>query len=90
VKVKKEVVPIGKRLKKKVKDNHLSPKEWNNFVLNKDTYIIDTRKDFEFRIGTFKRSINPKLNTFRDFSKYFKKFNKVSNNGISSTFCFLF
>ena len=65
VKVKKEVVPIGKRLKKKVKDNHLSPKEWNNFVLNKDTYIIDTRKDFEFRIGTFKRSINPKLNNIQ-------------------------
>ena len=76
VKLKKEVVPIGKRLKIKVKDNHLSPKEWNNFVLNKDTYIIDTRKDFEFRIGTFKRSINPKLNNFREFSKYIKKINK--------------
>ena len=85
VKVKKEVVPIGKRLKKKVKDNHLSPKEWNNFVLNKDTYIIDTRKDFEFRIGTFKRSINPKLNNFRDFSKYFKKFNKNSKIGMFCT-----
>ena len=85
VKVKKEVVPIGKRLKKKVKDNHLSPKEWNNFVLKKDTYIIDTRKDFEFRIGTFKRSINPKLNNFRDFSKYFKKFNKDSKIGMFCT-----
>ena len=85
MKVKKEVVPIGKRLKKKVKDNHLSPKEWNNFVLNKDTYIIDTRKDFEFRIGTFKRSINPKLNNFRDFSKYFKKFNKNSKIGMFCT-----
>ena len=85
VKVKKEVVPIGKRLKKKVKNNHLSPEEWNNFVLNKDTYIIDTRKDFEFRIGTFKRSINPKLNNFRDFSKYFKKFNKNSKIGMFCT-----
>ena len=85
MKVKKEVVPIGKRLKKKVKDNHLSPKEWNNFVLNKDTNIIDTRKDFEFRIGTFKRSINPKLNNFRDFSKYFKKFNKNSKIGMFCT-----
>ena len=85
VKIKKEVVPIGKKLKKKVKNNHLSPKEWNNFVLNKDTYIIDTRKNFEFRIGTFKRSINPELNTFRDFSKYFKKFDKNSKIGMFCT-----
>ena len=85
VKVKKEVVPIGKRLKKKVKDNHLSPKEWNDFVLNKDTHIIDTRKNFEFKVGTFKGSINPELNNFKDFPRYFKTLKKNQNIGMFCT-----
>ena len=85
VKIKKEVVPIGKRLKTRVKNSHLSPKEWNNFVLDKKTFIIDTRKEFEFKIGTFKNSINPKINNFRDFSEYFKKFNKNSKIGMFCT-----
>ena len=85
VKIKKEVVPIGKKLKTRVKNSHLSPKEWNNFVLDKKTFIIDTRKEFEFKIGTFRNSINPKINNFRDFSKYFKKFNKNSKIGMFCT-----
>ena len=47
VKVKREVVPIGKRLKKKVKYNHLTPKEWNKSI-KRNVFIIEfcNRKDF--------------------------------------------
>ena len=47
--------------------------------------IIDTRKSFEFRVGTFKGSINPKLNNFRDFPKYFKSLKKNNNIGMFCT-----
>ena len=78
VKVKKEVVPMNLTLNSKERnlDTHLDPKEWNELIKKKDTHIIDTRKPFEFDVGTFKKSVNPDVNNFRDFPKYLNKLKK--------------
>ena len=78
VKVKKEVVPMNLILNSKERnlDTHLDPKEWNELIKKKDTHIIDTRKPFEFNVGTFKKSVNPDVNNFRDFPKYLNKLKK--------------
>jgi UPF0176 protein len=77
VKIKKEVVPMGlKILPKTKKNNHLSPSEWNNLIKNKNTFVLDARKPFEYEVGTFKKAINPKVKTFREFPKYLNKLNK--------------
>ena len=78
VKVKKEVVPMNLILNSKERnlDTHLDPKEWNKLIKKKDTHIIDTRKPFEFNVGTFKKSVNPDVNNFRDFPKYLNKLKK--------------
>src|SRR5210317_1450618 len=78
VKVKKEIVPMNLTLNSKDRnlDTHLDPKEWNDLIKNKDTHIIDTRKPFEFDVGTFKKSVNPNVNNFRDFPKYLNKLKK--------------
>ena len=78
VKVKKEVVPMNLSLNSKERNlkTHLDPREWNKLIKNKDTYIIDTRKPFEFDVGTFKGSINPNVSNFRDFPKYLNKLKK--------------
>jgi len=78
VKIKKEVVPMNLNLNPNERnlDTHLNPKEWNDLIKKKDTYIIDTRKSFEYGVGTFKKSVNPDVNNFRDFPKYLKKLKK--------------
>ena len=78
VKIKKEVVPMNLTLSSKDRNiqTHLDPKEWNKLIKNKDTHIIDTRKPFEYKVGTFKKSVNPNINNFRDFPKYLNKLNK--------------
>ena len=78
VKIKKEVVPMNFTLDpiKRNVETHLDPKEWNNLIKKKDTHIIDTRKPFEYDVGTFKKSINPDINNFRDFPRYLNKLNK--------------
>ena len=78
VKIKKEVVPMNLSLKSKERNlkTHLDPREWNKLIKNKDTYIIDTRKPFEFDVGTFKGSVNPNVSNFRDFPKYLNKLKK--------------
>ena len=77
VKIKKEVVPIGLSLtSKNRKDNYLDPKKWNKLIKNKNTLILDSRKPFEYKVGTFKKSINPDINNFREFPEYLNKLNK--------------
>ena len=78
VKIKKEVVPMNLtlNLKERNLDTHLNPKEWNRLIQKKDTHIIDTRKPFEFDVGTFKKSVNPDVDNFRNFPKYLNKLKK--------------
>jgi UPF0176 protein len=78
VKVKKEVVPMNLDLNSKERnlETHLNPNEWNKLIKKKDTHIIDTRKPFEYNVGTFKRSVNPNVKNFRDFPKYLNKLKK--------------
>jgi UPF0176 protein len=78
VKVKKEVVPMNLNLDSKERnlETHLNPNEWNKLIKKRDTHIIDTRKPFEYNIGTFKKSVNPNVKNFRDFPKYLDKLKK--------------
>ena len=86
VKVKKEIVPMNLTINSNERNiqTHLEPKDWNKLIKNKDTYIIDTRKPFEYKIGTFKKSVNPNVNNFRDFPKYL---NKLKKNKPVAMFC---
>tara|TARA_B100001250_G_scaffold378628_1_gene368600 strand:- start:437 stop:1336 length:900 start_codon:yes stop_codon:yes gene_type:complete len=76
VKIKKEVVPMGVKIIKRKTKNHLEPSNWNKFISNKKTILIDVRKPFEYKVGTFKGSINPEINNFREFPHYLKKLDK--------------
>jgi len=78
VKIKKEVVPMNLIINSGERNlnTHLNPKEWNELIKKKETYVIDTRKPFEYNVGTFRKSVNPDVNNFRDFPKYLNKLNK--------------
>ena len=81
IKIKKEIVPMNLTINSKERNlkTHLEPKEWNRLIKNKDTHIIDTRKPFEYKVGTFKKSVNPNVNNFRDFPKYLNKLDIKKN-----------
>ena len=62
IKIKKEVVPIGIKVSTiRNLDNYLHPSKWNKLLKEKNVKIIDTRKPFEYNVGTFKGSINPNI-----------------------------
>ncbi len=46
---------------------YIEPKDWNDFVDDSSTLVIDTRNKYEVSIGSFKGAINPHTETFRDF-----------------------
>tara|TARA_B100000029_G_scaffold8546_1_gene9081 strand:+ start:2972 stop:3877 length:906 start_codon:yes stop_codon:yes gene_type:complete len=86
VKLKKEVVPIGFKLsiKQKLKSMYVNPKSWNKLISKKNVMLIDVRKPFEYKVGTFKGAINPQVDSFRKFPKYF---NKLKKNKSIAMFC---
>ncbi len=74
VKLKKEIVTLGVSDidPKNSAGTYLNPNEWNTLISDPEVVLIDTRNDYEYDIGTFKRSINPNTQTFRQFPQYTK------------------
>ena len=92
VRLKKEIVTIG------IPDvspynlvgKYLNVEEWNEFLNESDSMIIDTRNNYEVSIGTFKNSINPKIKSFRNFPNWVQKNlidKKVSKKSKIGMFC---
>lgn len=44
---------------------HLTAKEWNNFLKNKNSIIVDMRNHYESEIGHFESAILPQSETFK-------------------------
>jgi len=77
IKIKKEVVPMGLIISiKNKRTNHVEPSKWNNLIEDKNTFILDARKPFEYEVGSFKKAVNPKVNYFRELPKYLNKLDK--------------
>ncbi len=84
VKIKKEVVPMGIKISNRKFKNLVDPTKWNKLIKNKNTFILDARKPFEYEVGTFHGSINPNVDKFREFPNYLKK---IKKNTTIAMFC---
>ena len=92
VRLKKEIVTIGipEVSPSNLVGKYLNVEEWNDFLNESNSMIIDTRNNYEVSIGTFKNSINPKIKSFRDFPKWVQKNlidKKVSKESKIGMFC---
>jgi UPF0176 protein len=69
VRLKPEIVTMGQPDIDPVHGagRHVSPSEWNDLISDPDTVVIDTRNDYETRIGTFRNAIDPDTAIFRAF-----------------------
>ena len=72
VRLKKEIISLGRKdiNPKELTGERISPKDLKNLLDNKeDVLVLDTRNEYETRIGKFKNAIDLNLDTFRDFPK---------------------
>ncbi len=74
VKLKKEIVTLGVSNIDPTfsSGTYVKPADWNELINDPDVVLIDTRNNYEFEIGSFKGSINPNTETFRQFPDYTK------------------
>ena len=76
VRLKKEIISLGMEDIKPIEFTgpNIKPKELKEMLDNKEEVVVlDTRNDYEVRVGTFKNAIDLNLPTFRDFPEAVSK-----------------
>ena len=53
---------------------YVDSSDWNNYLNDPQTLVIDTRNNYEISIGSFEGSVNPKTETFREFPVWVDKY----------------
>ena len=72
VRLKREIISLGRKdiNPRKLTGERISPQDLKNLLDNKeDVLVLDTRNEYETRVGKFKNAIDLNLDTFRDFPK---------------------
>lgn len=79
VKIKDEIVALkyGALDVQNLKGQYIETYDWDNFISRDDVITIDTRNDYEVKVGTFKHAVDPKTKTFREFPDWTK--NNIDN-----------
>jgi UPF0176 protein len=75
VRLKKEIVTIGDvpADPNAVIGEYVEAKDWNALISDPDVVVIDTRNEYEYRVGTFKGAIDPGTESFSEFPGWVRK-----------------
>ncbi|MEM5527264.1 rhodanese-related sulfurtransferase [Gammaproteobacteria bacterium AS21] len=89
VKLKKEIVTMGVEGidPKHVVGTYVKPKDWNALISDPDVILVDTRNDYEVKVGTFEGAIDPETTSFREFPQYVKDNLDPEKNKKVAMFC---
>lgn len=72
VRLKREIVTLGapEADPAKVVGTYVNAEDWNALISADDIVLIDTRNDYEVKIGTFAGALDPKTRAFGEFKNY--------------------
>ena len=74
VRLKREIVTMGEPVDPLADaGTYVTPAEWNALIADPDTIVIDTRNDYEVRIGSFAGAIDPGTRSFSEFPAWFRE-----------------
>lgn len=69
VKLKREIVTMGvpNVHAETMAGIYVKPADWDALISDPEVVVVDTRNDYEYRIGTFEGAINPETRSFTEF-----------------------
>ena len=73
IKVKPEIIALkldGEPLDLSNRGRHVDPSEWDDLIAQPDVLVLDTRNDFESKLGSFRDAIKPDKGKFSDFPQW--------------------
>ncbi len=89
IKIKDEIISLGDAKNSnpnKFVGKYLDHSEWNTLLEDDDVVLIDTRNYYETSIGTFKNSLIPDIDNFKEFPNFVEKLKPYKNKKIAM-FC---
>lgn len=89
VRLKTEIVGMGDAEidPTAVVGKYVEPKDWNALIEDPEVLVIDTRNDYEVRIGTFAGAVDPKITSFREFPQWVKEHLDPAKHRRVAMFC---
>lgn len=74
VKIRPEIVTFQREdfIPENKNHRHLAPNEWDSMLKRDDVVVIDTRNDYEIKIGKFKKAIDFGIGEFTEFKDKLK------------------
>ncbi len=88
VKIKPEIVTLKQDVDISLgTGTHVSPSEWNKLISDPSVIVLDTRNDYEYKNGTFKRAINPGTEKFSDLPAFVSENFDPEKNPKIAMFC---
>lgn len=89
VKLKKEIVSMGINGINPANSTgvKIDPVQWNDLISDPEVLLIDTRNQYEYKIGTFQNAISPDTTTFREFPAYVDRELKNNKQKKIAMFC---
>ncbi|MGL9682341.1 MAG: rhodanese-related sulfurtransferase [Wolbachia sp.] len=77
VRFKREIVNLGvDNLDISLRGEYIDPEYWDDFISRPDVLVIDSRNEYEVKLGKFKNAINPHTQCFREFPQWAKSFSE--------------
>ncbi len=76
VRPKKEIISLGRNdiNPRELTGNYVTPQElFSMYENNEDVIVLDTRNEYETRVGLFENAVDLQLDTFRDFPDAIKQ-----------------
>ncbi len=72
VKLKKEIVTFGVDGTDPLErvGDYVQAEDWNALISDPEVFLVDTRNDYEVKMGTFQGAVDPDIKHFRDFRAY--------------------
>jgi UPF0176 protein len=72
VRIKQEIVTLRAPEANPAKrvGTYVAPQEWNGLIAQDDVVVIDTRNDYEVRLGSFEGATDPGTKSFTEFKDY--------------------
>lgn len=61
--------------------------EWNKLLQDPDCMVIDTRNEYEVRLGTFRNAMNPRTQNFKQFPEWLSRQVETSKPKSIAMFC---
>lgn len=89
IKLKREIVTMGVPAvnPREHVGTYVKPQDWNALLEDPDVLVIDTRNDYEVKLGSFRNAQSPQTENFREFPDYVARELKGQEHRPIAMFC---